>query len=128
LIIQRTAFFKKHGAFSNEDEYRLLVESTYSECRFVSFRATSSTLVPYVVVSIPQKHSARLEMPVVLKPSFHDPLQPFLTRSVRSDFIDSVIIGPSTDMTLTLKAVDCFFRKLNMRVEVKPSDAPYRDR
>lgn len=45
----------------------------------------------------------------------------------RSDFIDRVVIGPSPNKDLSHTAVDLFFRKQKLRVEVVSSAVPYRE-
>jgi hypothetical protein len=116
VVIDRIACFKKHPSFSNEREYRLLIE-VFADRRHFEFRATRSTLVPYVSVSIPRRHSR-----------FADSTEPIISRLAgRWDFIDRVVVGPTPNKNLSLDAVSAFFEKNGMQVEVVPSAIPYRD-
>lgn len=116
LLIDGIACFKKHPSFSNEREYRLLVDP-FPDLRYVKFRATRSTLVPYVPVSIPRRHSR-----------FSDSTGSIMLPLVgRWDFIDRVVVGPTPNKNLSLDAVSAFFEKNGMQVEVVPSAIPYRD-
>lgn len=45
----------------------------------------------------------------------------------RGDFIDRVVIGPTPNQQLAQEVADCFFKKLDMNVEVACSQIPYRD-
>lgn len=53
-IIERQACSKKHSSFSNECEYRLVVDPIYVDPSCLNFRPTRTTLVPYVAPSIPE--------------------------------------------------------------------------
>jgi hypothetical protein len=115
-IIDSIASFKKHPSFSNEREYRLLVEM-FADRRYFKFRATRSTLVPYVPVSIPRRH-----------PRYGDSTEPIMSRLAgRWDFIDRVVVGPTANKNLSLDAVSAFFEKEEMQVEVVSSEIPFRD-
>jgi hypothetical protein len=119
-IVERMACFKKHYSFSNEREYRLLVDAVYWDRRFLEFRAARSALIPYVRVKIPRVHSA-------YDASITEPSAAASPLLGRWDFIDTVIVGPTPNTELSINAVKSFFRKLNLRVEVLPSLIPYRD-
>jgi Protein of unknown function (DUF2971) len=112
-LIDSVACFKKHPSFSNEREYRLVVDP-FPDFRYIEFRATRSTLVPYVPVSIRRKHSRYAE-PLV------SPL------AGRWDFIDRVVVGPTPNKNLSFDPVSAFFQKNGMQVEVVSSTIPYRD-
>jgi hypothetical protein len=43
------------------------------------------------------------------------------------DFVAKVVVGPTTNMDLSIEAVKAFFRKLNLDVRVVPSSSPFRD-
>jgi hypothetical protein len=114
---ESAAYIKKHPSFSNEREFRLLVH-TFGVSRYsqFQFRATRSTLVPYVQVSIPR------ELPIDVE-SEETKTQP----KRRPDFIARVVIGPSPSMMLSVDALRGFFEQKQMQVEVVPSKIPYRD-
>jgi Protein of unknown function (DUF2971) len=116
VVIDRIACFKKHPSFSNEREYRLLVE-VFGNRRYYNFRATRSTLIPYVPVSIPRRHSR-----------YADLTEPIMSPLAgRWDFIDRVVVGPTPNKNLSFDAVSAFFEGNGMQVEVVPSAIPYRD-
>jgi Protein of unknown function (DUF2971) len=107
LLIEHRASFKKHISFSNECEHRIIVDplNLSPDFEFVQYRATRSTLVPYVIVSVP----------------------PSRVGSNGSDFIQRVVIGPTSNMGLSFQAVEAFFKQCGIDVKVDPSKIPYRD-
>jgi hypothetical protein len=126
FLIQRMACFKKHPAFSNEHEYRLIVDSAVGHRELLEYRPTRSTIVPYIPVSIPREHSshtgsAKNQPRNSLYSSLYSPLVG------RWQYIDRVVIGPSPNKELSRQAVESLFKKHSMDVEVKPSEIPYRD-
>jgi len=121
-IIERQACFKKHPSFSNEREYRLIVDPVLGNDKWLEFRTSRSTLVPYVSVSIPREHSRYTGATTNLTPStLYSPL------AGRWQFIDRVVIGPTTNTTLSIQAFNSFFQKHSLHVQVVPSNVPYRD-
>jgi hypothetical protein len=90
----------------------------YPYTNWLEFRTIRSTLVPYVSLSIPRKHSGF---------SIAGMGQDNSGFVRRSDFIDRVIVGPSPNKDLSKTAVELFFQKLKMSVEVVSSTIPYRD-
>ncbi|WP_213804737.1 DUF2971 domain-containing protein [Granulicella sp. dw_53] len=120
LVLERMAYFKKHPSFSNEREYRLLVDHVFNDSTHVEFCPTRSTLRPYISLNIPRRHSGHEGLP---RP-------PFDLRSVLSgrwDFIDRVVVGPTANIDLSVESVDAFFLKNHMYVQVRPSQIPFRD-
>jgi Protein of unknown function (DUF2971) len=116
-FIEGLASFKKHPSFLNEHEYRLLVDPIFSANHYLEFRATRSTLIPFIRVSIPRKRSR-----------YVDHTEPIMSPlEGRWDFVDRVVIGPTSNNTLSLDAVSAFFLKNRMQVEVVSSAIPYRD-
>jgi hypothetical protein len=116
-VIDIRASYVKHPSFSNELEYRLLVDDAFSRRDCVEFRSTRSTLVPYIPVRIPRRHSR-----------YADSTEPIMSPLAgRWDFIDRVVVGPTANSNLSLDAVSSFFRKNKIQVEVVSSTIPYRD-
>jgi hypothetical protein len=113
-IIEGRASFKKHGSFSAEREYRLLVNYLSFHSGLLEYRTTRSTLVPYVSVSIPRRRSS------------YDPNVSFRYPD-HSWFIERVVVGPTANQRLSRDAISSFFRKHDMYVEVVSSAIPYRD-
>jgi len=105
LFIEGNASFKKHPSFSNEHEYRLLVDGISLLTHYLEFRTTRSTLIPFVPVSIPRRHSQHPDSP--------DHIIWPLAR--RWDFIDRVVIGPTANSSLSLDAVSAFLTRRECR-------------
>jgi Protein of unknown function (DUF2971) len=115
-VIDSIACFKKHPSFSNEREYRLVLD-VFRDRSYFEFRATRSTLVPYIPVSVPRRHSR-----------YADSTEPIMSPLAgRWDFIDRVVVGPTPNENLSLDAVSAFFERNGMQVEVVSSGIPYRD-
>ncbi len=119
VMLERRACFIKHNSFENEHEHRLLVDGVYWNLHHLQFRATRSSLVPYVAVKIPRRHSSS---PPVVNSAIH--MSPL---AGRWDFIDRVVIGPTTNRELTIEAVRAFLRREGLHVRVEHSSVPYRD-
>lgn len=101
--IQRNAGFIKNPSFSNEGEYRLLVDSTHWNRKLFGFRPTRSTLVPYLPVRIPRLYEG-------------------------VPFIDHVVIGPTPNEELSRQAVLVFLYNEGLdKVHVTLSKIPYRE-
>ena len=130
VFIDRAASFIKHPSFSNEDEYRLLVDGVFSAREYLEYRVSRTTLIPYIPVYIPKRHSSAPLVPAGKSTKLREP--PFWDRvgesfAPRLDFIDRVVIGPTSDKKLSLAAVSSFFKRRGMSVEVVSSTIPYRD-
>jgi len=118
-LLERRACLVKHPSFQNEHEYRLLVDGVFRNLHLLDFRTTRSSLVPYVAVCIPKRHSSVMQQP--------EPVTPLSPLAGRWDFVDRVVVGPTANMSLTIEAVSSFFRREMLYVEVVPSGVPYRD-
>lgn len=118
FVAERIACFSKHPSFGAEQEFRIVVDSAFGQHDFFGFRQSQSSLIPYVVVSIPRRESGHSKDPS------KNQFSPLVGRW---QFIDRVVIGPTPNKELSRQAVDAFFRKLKLHVEVATSDVPYRD-
>lgn len=105
--VEATACGKKDAVFNVEGEYRLMIFNINSREEALRFRTVRSTLVPYVPVCIPNGHLSKLDSPW--------------------EAIDSITVGPSANIDLTLQSVDAFFKVRKMNVKVQASRIPYRD-
>lgn len=114
---------RKHASFIAEGEYRLITDPLYTQLKDVEFRPVRSALVPYVELSIPDMS--------LLKMDYHEAelCGEFGMRGGyrKLDFVAKVVVGPTTNMELTIEAVRAFFRKLDLDVRVVPSSSPFRD-
>ena len=97
-VAHMAACSRKHHSFSNEHEYRLIADPTLLNAGDLQFRSARSTLVPYIELSIPT-----------------------------TDFIAEVVIGPSNNPELSLQAVQAFFKHLQLQVDVKDCQIPFRN-
>jgi hypothetical protein len=132
FLMQLMTCAKKHISFSNEREFRLILDGVNGNNDWLDFRPTRSSLVPYVALGIPRKHSGAPKTTTdgettILTLSEQMDSQILRKLGGRWDFIDRVVIGPSPNKDLSLAAVDLFFQKQNMNVEVVPSTIPYRE-
>lgn len=105
--VEREACRRKHSSFRAENEYRLIVVRPF--LTNIEFRSVRSTLVPYIKLSIPefkeQDGGGR----------------------ARLDLVTKVVVGPTTDARLSISAIEGFFNKLNLGVDVVSSQCPFRD-
>jgi hypothetical protein len=97
-IAHMAACARKHHSFSNEKEYRLIADPTIMKAGRLRFRSARSTIVPYIELSI-----------------------------LDADFIAEVIIGPSSNSELSLHAVRAFFEQLQLQVDVRDCEIPFRN-
>jgi hypothetical protein len=105
----------KHNSFFVEQEYRLMATLISGGAYYTRYRASRSTLVPYVALALPDPSQFL---------SGHD-LDPFYPE--RPFFIDNVTIGPTPHPELSAKAVERLFRDIHRDVSIRTSFVPYRD-
>jgi hypothetical protein len=105
----------KEKSFEVEDEYRLLLSNVrYREIPNLRFRTVRSTMVPYVSLYVPSMGDKGIA---------YD----FEKRKVWN-VIQSVVVGPTANMELTVRSVEAFFALWGeKKVEIVPSRVPYRD-
>jgi hypothetical protein len=118
--INQMACFVKDKSFSNENEVRLLVDAVYFRTQYLEFRPARSTIVPFVRVLIPEKPSETAG-------DQDSPRSKMDRVTQRLHFIDRVIVGPNANKNLACEAIRSYFGTKGMRVEVTPSDVPFRD-
>jgi hypothetical protein len=123
MFAESEACRRKHESFSAENEYRLMADHLYSITKYLQFRPVRSTLVPYVELSIPDTSLLKMDY------EESELSGEFGTRGGYSslDFVAKVVVGPTSNMSLSIKAVEAFFRKLNLCVHVVGSSSPFRD-
>jgi len=109
--IADVASLYKHKSFMAESEHRLLLGSIYFNMNLLRFRPTRSTLIPYVELAIP---SSPIPNPMKL-------------RLNEWDAIAEIVVGPTTNMDLSVQSIRAFFASKELGVSVRPSDVPYRD-
>jgi hypothetical protein len=114
---------RKHVSFSAEREYRLIVGPQKPLLQDLDFRPVRSTLVPYVELSIPN-----------MSPLKMDDIETELNGEFgigggykKLDFVAKVVVGPTSNMDLSVEAIEAFFRKRDLDVHVVPSSSPFRD-
>jgi len=122
--IDKYASRTKHFSFESEREYRLLATTTWGNDKSIKYRSSSSTLIPYIPVSLPNPkkflhfsdqetiHPIHVELP-------SSPLMPY--------FITSVTIGPTPNLELSADALNGFFAARKYGVRIFKSSVPFRD-
>lgn len=113
-----TATYQKHPSFESEAELRLIVPDMEHYPHRVSFRRTRSSLVPYVELHLPEWSKEALSFPETNTEGN------ILTSH---NFIHSVTVGPTPNMTLSVNALRSLFFGLKQNVQIRPSVIPYRD-
>jgi len=105
----------KEKSFEVEDEFRLLLSNVrYREVPNLKFRTVRSTMVPYVPLYVPGVNDQGI-------------LYEFENKQVWNA-IESVIVGPTANMDLTVRSVEAFFAMWGERnVRILPSTIPYRE-
>lgn len=103
----------KQKSFEVEEEFRLLLHYARYRENNIHFRTVRSTLIPYVPMIIPGYSDAG----------------PVFDFEKKNDWnaIQTVVVGPTTNMSLTLRSVKAFFQQRGMSVDVLDSQIPYRD-
>ena len=102
----------KHKSFMHEREYRLIA-LLFAQNELVSFRASRSTLVPYLKMRLPGPDQANRSSP--------------RARASTVQFIDNVTIGPTPHPTLSEDAVLGLLRSKGFNPSVETSSIPFRD-
>lgn len=114
---------RKHASFIAEREYRLITDPLFTEVKDVEFRPVRSALIPYVELSIPEMSPLKMDYKEAeLNGEFG-----IRGRYRKLDFVAKVVVGPTSNMKLTIEAVGALFRKLDLDVRVVPSSIPFRD-
>lgn len=123
MFAELEACRRKHESFIAEHEYRLIVGSQNSLLKDLEFRSVRSTLVPYVELSIPDMSTLKMDdEEAELNGEFG-----IGGGYTKLDFVARVVVGPTTNMDLSIEAVKAFFRKRGLDVHVVPSSSPFRD-
>lgn len=125
IFIQVAACYHKHSSFSHEAEYRLVAPEPRNEHDLIEFRPTRSCLVPYVELHIPNRQNNSRD-PTPDRKAKADPSQAGPSPS-DCDFIERLIVGPTSNMDLSLQSVQVFLEKHKAHASVVPSNVPYRD-
>lgn len=110
--IEDEACFYKGSSFAVEMEYRLLMPQTGMSWNRIHYRSTGSSLIPYVILSIPPTEAMWV-------PTGD-------TREHYWDAVQSVIVGPNANMELTTEAIKGFLYSCGHFIKVIPSSAPCR--
>lgn len=110
--VKSEASFFKHKGFESEMEYRLLLPSLYFQTHLLKFRCTRSSMTPYVEVHIPHSKDA----------------EQIRSDTYRWDAVADIVIGPTPNTDLTLKAVQALCISIGLlNASIRSSKLPYRD-
>ena len=110
----------KHSGFKSEQEIRLIAPPLFLSGASVKFRCPRTTVIPYVEVLMPKRKVEPLR-------SIESIVGQRFDKYYDDYFIDSVLIGPTPNPDLTVKAIQLLFESRAVRVTVLESDIPYRD-
>jgi hypothetical protein len=114
---------RKHASFIAEHEYRLITDPLFMQVKDVEFRPVRSALIPYVELSIPEMSPLKMDdQEAELNGEFGS-----RGGYRKLDFVAKVVVGPTSNMKLTIEAVAALFRKLDLDVRVAPSSIPFRE-
>lgn len=108
MALDSQACRMKQYSFRNEREYRLVISNLCQGSRDIKYRATSSTLVPYVAIKLPVRKPKWEGLPI-------------------KAYIHSVTAGPTPHPGLTTEALNGLFQKQGWLIPVSLSDIPFRD-
>ncbi len=111
--LEAIACLTKQKAFEVEDELRLLLRYVRHRENNIKFRTVRSTLIPYVEMGIHNYSDAGVVFD--------------FDKKLRWNAIQSIVIGPTTNMELTRRSIKAFFDLRGMEVQVLESQVPYRD-
>jgi hypothetical protein len=127
--IDQLAPFVKHPSFSTENEYRLLFDTFLGGQDVINYRASRTTLTPYVRMEIPEPQTPTQDPGSALQEAQKNftRLRPFKHLDRRDSFVARVIVGPTPNMDLSLFAIRSFFHSRGLRVAVERSEVPFRD-
>ena len=115
--ISRRSCLVKHSGFETEKEIRLIAPPHLFTGASLRFRFPRSTVIPYLEVLMPKRKHEEVR-----------PVGRMLGLKDDSYFIDSVVVGPTPNPELTVKAVKLLFESKQVDdVAVLESDIPYRD-
>jgi hypothetical protein len=113
--IMQPASLVKHSSFSSEMEFRLIApDPFFTGQELMAFRATRTTVVPYLAVLMPEWGKSR-NGPTKYPTTYND------------FFLREVIVGPTRNPELTSTALKMLFERKNVPVTVSNSEVPYRD-
>jgi DUF2971 family protein len=127
--IDQLAPFIKHPSFSAENEYRLLFDTYLSGQDVINFRASRTTLIPYVRLKVPEPRPSPQNQGPTLSEAAKQltRFKPFKHLDRRDSFVARVIVGPTPNMDLSIFAVRSFFHSRGLKVKVERSEVPFRD-
>lgn len=98
----------KHASFKEESEVRLISAPHKIFPYDIHYRASKTTLVPYVELDLPMPSES-------------------LASDLQDHFITEVIVGPSPNKSLSVESLKAFFQRNFFNVRVRGTNAPYRD-
>jgi hypothetical protein len=107
-ILEDEAATYKDISFESEQEFRLIAGPSNWRPTLLHFRATRSTLVPYLELNIPSSGIV-------------------ISDKAGWNAIRSVTIGPNVNAELTAQSIKAFFLSKSMKVTTRITDVSYRD-
>jgi hypothetical protein len=119
-VLLKRACFKKSASFRSENEYRVVVDTIRPRYDLLSYRTSRSCMIPFLELEIPRFEKENDKDPSDAQ--FSHPLM-----GGRYQFIKRVVVGPTSNLDLTLDTLRAFFRSNRLLVDVEPSTVSFRD-
>lgn len=112
-ILDSVGCMNKEKSFEAEDEWRLLLPYVKYRENNIQFRTVRSTVIPYIAMTVPSMTDAGI---------MHD-----FEKKKPWNAIQSVVVGPTANMQLTVRSLKALFALRGMNVAIVESRVPYRD-
>lgn len=112
-ILDSVGCMNKEKSFEVEDEWRLLLPYVKYRENNIQFRTVRSTVIPYVSMTVPSMTDTGI---------MHD-----FEKKKPWNAIQSVVVGPTANMQLTVRSLKALFALQSMNVVIAESRVPYRD-
>ena len=119
-VIDKHASRTKHFSFASESEYRLLAATTWGNDISIKYRSSSSTLIPYIPIKLPNPKNFVLT-------DLRGNERMFTSSKMTPYFISSVTVGPTPHRELSGDALSGFFLARRLGVSIRHSIVPFRD-
>lgn len=112
-ILDSVGCMNKAKSFEVENEWRLVLPYVKYRENNIQFRTVRSTVIPYVATTVPSMTETGI---------MHD-----FEKKKPWNAIQSIVVGPTTNMRLTVRSLEALFALQRMDVVIAESIVPYRD-
>ena len=122
MLARAWATVVKHPGFESEQEYRLIVSSVPAFQDGLKFRASKTTVIPFLELEMPRSCEDLME------DSSGSTGKRLMSDAQAYDyFIREIIVGPTPNPDLTVSALNSLFTRRIFGPEIKRSRIPFRD-